>query len=158
MSTGSQVTFSQNMETTHTYDPQDTMKEAKNTNTRDDISESSDSTEDEDSSKDSTTGDPNKVQTTGNSTSKEESGQGSSSGSGSSSDSSSGSINSDSNTAANQKLLTKNPAMLQKLINNNKPANKPGKTKPKKSSLANKITPNKPKKAGSPSRGAGKHN
>jgi hypothetical protein len=51
--------------------------------------------------------------------------------------------------------------MLQKLINNSKATKKPPKSKKKKppspsSSLATKITPNKPKKAGSLLKGAGK--
>jgi hypothetical protein len=149
MSSGSQVTFSQNMETTHKYDPQDTMNTAKN----DDVSESSESSKDETSSAESTTGNFNKVQTTGNSTSEEDSGQGSGDGSGNSSGTNM-SINSDSNTAAIQKILAKNPAMLQKLINNSKDKKKP---KPPKSSMATKITPNKPKTAGSLGRGSGKN-
>jgi hypothetical protein len=151
MTTGSQVTFSQNMETTHTYHP-DAKSKAK-----DNMSESSSSSDPSESSADSTAHERNKGQTAGNSTSEEESGQGSGSGSGSAS--SSGSINSDSNTAAIRKILAKNPQMLQKLINGSKATKKPKKKKPPSpsTSLTTKITPNKPKKAGSLLRGAGKN-
>jgi hypothetical protein len=151
MSTGSQVTFSKNMETTHNYDPQDIMNNTSKD--KDDVSESSESSNDETSSGESTTGDSNKGQATGNSTSEEDSGQGSGNGSGNSS----GSINSDSNTAAIQKILSKNPEMLQKLINNTKAKGKTSKSKQPKSSRATKITPIKPKKAGSREKGSGRN-
>jgi hypothetical protein len=143
MSTGSQVTFSQNMETTHTY-------------TKDDVSESESSTESaaatsiaSNPSSDSTTG---KGQTKGDSTSEEDA-----SGNGSSDESETDKV---------RKVLLNNPQLLQQLLDqaqDTNPKKAKAKSQPKKKPApgkkkpppAIKITPLKPKKAGTPPRGSG---
>jgi hypothetical protein len=142
ISTGSQVTFSQNMETTHTY-------------TKDDVSESSEDSASaisiaSDPSSESTT---SKGQTTGNSTSEEDaSGKGSSD---------------ESETEKVRKVLLQNPQLLQQLLDKAKESNpkkakskqtkKPSPGKNKKLLPAIKITPIKPKKAGTLPKGSGRN-
>jgi hypothetical protein len=129
MSTGSQVTFSKNMETTHNYNPSNTAK---------DISISSDGSSSATDSSDAKT--DNKAQATGSSTSEEESSNGCGSGS-------------DSEAV---KLLLNNPKLLQQILA--KASKQQGKPKGKTGKKAAKVTPPKPKKAGSPSGGSGGHN
>jgi hypothetical protein len=129
LNTGSQVTFSKNMETTYQYD-------SKNK----DNHSSSSSSQSSAKSVDSSSSESDKGQDTGHSTSED-------------SGSDSNKSGSDSNTKAVKKLLMKNPNILKDLLAKAAKRSKP-KTKPKHKKEPAKTNPPRTKKARAPLRGS----